>query len=134
MFYKRRIFGFECDIYGHLNNANYLHVYEEARALALEQMDFSIQALNEMNIHIYLLHIELSFITAVKLEETVTVETIMEKANRLKATWKQIIRNCHNEICNEAIVEGVFIKDGKPHRLSKDMYHKMQNRMKREMV
>lgn len=134
MFYKRRIFGFECDIYGHLNNANYLHIYEEARALALDEMDFSIHRLNDMNIQIYLIHIELSFVKAVKLEEMVTVETIMEKANRLKATWKQIIRNKDNEICNEAIVKGVFIKDGKPYRLSRDLYQKMQNRMKKEMV
>jgi YbgC/YbaW family acyl-CoA thioester hydrolase len=132
MFYKRRIFGFECDIYGHLNNANYLHIYEEARALALDEMNFSIHKLNDMNIQIYLIHIELSFVKAVKLEETVTIETTMEKANRLKATWKQIIRNSRDEICNEAIVKGVFIKDGKPYRLPRELYQEMEDSLKKE--
>jgi YbgC/YbaW family acyl-CoA thioester hydrolase len=122
MIYKRRIFGFECDIYGHLNNANYLHIYEEARATALEEMDFSISKLNEMSIHIYLVHIELSFVKAIELEETVSVETKMTDANRLKATWVQTMRNSKNEICNKAIVKGVFIKNNKPYRLPAEMY------------
>ncbi len=134
MIYKRRIFGFECDIYGHLNNANYLHIYEEARATALDSMGFSIKKLNDLNIHIYLVHIELSFIKAVTLEDTVFIETKMENATRLKATWLQTLRNSNNEICNEAVVKGVFIKDGKPLRLPKEMYAEMVSSMKKEMV
>jgi len=66
--YKRKIFGYECDIYGHLNNANYLHLLEEARADALEQMQLPVRKLAEMGFHIYLTNIELSFIKGLPLK------------------------------------------------------------------
>ena len=68
--YKRKIFGYECDIYGHLNNANYLHLYEEARADALEQMGLAVRELNKSGYHIYLTSIELTFKRGIPLEET----------------------------------------------------------------
>ena len=122
MEYKRKIFGYECDIYGHLNNAIYLHIYEEARSDALDQMGMSIQELNEKNIGIYLIHLELEFLKAIQMGETITILSDIIKSTRLKATWKQKIINSKNEICNHAIVKGVFIKDTKPTRLPKEIF------------
>ena len=126
MDYKRRIFGFECDIYGHLNNANYLHIYEEARAIALEEIGFPIRKFRDMGIHIYLTKIELTYKKAVLLEDNVSVQTEIVESNRLKSTWVQNIFNSQNILCNQAIVNGVFIKEGKPYRLPKDLYEKMK--------
>ncbi|RLC50954.1 MAG: thioesterase [Candidatus Cloacimonadota bacterium] len=120
--YKRRIFGYECDIYGHLNNANYLHLYEEARAAALEQMKMPIGKFKEMGFNIYLTHIELDFIKAINLEERITIRTSIAEMNRLKAVWKQEIYNSKNELCNMATVIGVFVKNDKPARISKELY------------
>ena len=87
--YKRKIFGYECDIYGHLNNANYLHLLEEARADALEQMQLPVRKLAEMGFHIYLTNIELSFIKGLPLESIVTIKSYIESGDRLQFTWKQ---------------------------------------------
>lgn len=122
MEYKRKIFGYESDIYGHLNNAIYLHIYEEARSDALDQMGMSIQKLNEKNIGIFLINLELEFIKAIQMGEIITVHSDIIKSTRLKATWKQEIFNSKNELCNRAIVKGVFIKDTKPNRLPKDIF------------
>ena len=124
MEYKRRIFGFECDIYGHLNNANYLHIYEEARSVALEEMDFSIKKLVELEIHIYIVNINLKFKKAIKFEDRVTIETTLGKHSRVKAIWIQKIYNSKKELCNIAEVEGAFIKFGKPYRLPQEIYKK----------
>jgi len=40
--YSRRIFSYECDIYGHLNNAEYLKLFEEARSEALTEIGYSL--------------------------------------------------------------------------------------------
>ncbi len=120
--YKRKIFGYECDVYGHLNNANYLHIYEEARADALEQMNLPIRNLAELGYHIYLTNIELEFIRGLPLESVVKIQSWTEKANRLTAVWIQEIFNEDNEICNRAIVKGAFVKDGKPTRVSRELF------------
>ena len=122
MHYKRKIFGYECDIYGHLNNANYLHLYEEARADALEQMNLPIRKIREMGISIYVTHIEIDFKKGIGLEETVTIESNVSQMSRLKAIWKQEIYNSKNELCNTAFVTGVFVKAGKPGRISKELF------------
>ena len=122
MEYNRKIFGYECDIYGHLNNAIYLHIYEEARSDSLDQMGMSIQKLKENNIGIYLINLELNFIKTIPLGEIITVQSFIIESTKLRATWKQEIFNSKNELCNRAIVKGVFIRDNKPSRLPKDIF------------
>ncbi|MCF7794067.1 MAG: acyl-CoA thioesterase [Candidatus Cloacimonetes bacterium] len=124
--YKRKIFGYECDVYGHLNNANYLHIYEEARADALEQMQIPIRELAEIGYHIYLTNIELEFIKGLPLESKVTIRSHIEKSNRLQSTWIQEIYNEAEEICSSAVVKGAFVKNGKPTRISKELYKVFQ--------
>ena len=120
--YKRRIFGFECDIYGHLNNSNYLNLYEEARAIALEEMEVPIRESREKGISIYLIRIEMDFKKGVQLEDEIKIKSYVEKINRLKSVWIQEIYDSSNEICNQVKIEAVFIKDGKPARISKSLF------------
>ena len=122
MQYRRKIFGYECDIYGHLNNANYLHLYEEARSEALEQMEMPINKLQEMGYNIYVTHLELNFVKGAELGETITIESDVSETNRVRSVWKQEIYNSKQELCNKAIVTGVFIKNGKPARISKELF------------
>ena len=122
MKFKRKIYGYECDVYGHLNNANYLHLYEEARSEALEDMGMSIGKLSEEGIHIYLTEINLTFKNGLTVGENVVIDTRMIKANRATSIWKQEIFNSAGKLCNIAIVRGVFIKSGKPFRISKKLF------------
>jgi len=122
MEYKRRIFGYECDVYGHMNNANYLHLYEEARADALEKMQIPVRDLANLGFHIYITNIELVFKLGLPLESIVTIKSHIEKANRLTSIWVQKIYNEQGEHCNTAIVKGAFVKEGKPTRLPKELF------------
>ena len=106
MKYNRKIFGYECDIYGHLNNANYLHLYEEARAEALEEMDMSIGKLSEEGVHIYLSEINLTFKIGLPVGEKVVIDSRMIKATRATSIWKQEIFNSAGKLCNTAIEIG----------------------------
>ena len=124
--YKRKIFGYECDIYGHLNNANYLHLYEEARADALEQMNIPIRKLTDIGFHIYLTNIEINFIKGLPLESTITIKSRIDSMNRLTSIWIQEIYNSSGDLCSVANVKGAFVKDGKPVRLSKDLFEKFK--------
>lgn len=122
MQYKRKIFGYECDLYGHLNNANYLHLYEEARAEALDDMGMSVARLSKENLHIYLSEINLTFKIGIPVGEDIRIETNMIKATRATSIWKQEIYNSAQQLCSTAIVRGAFIKDGRPFRISKKLF------------
>jgi len=120
--HKRKIYGYLCDIYGHLNNSSYLQIYEEARSEALIDMGLPIVKLIELDIQIYLTKVELVYKKAIPNDITITVKSSIVKLNRLRATWKQEIYDEDDELCNIALIDGVFISDGKPARISKDLF------------
>ena len=120
--HKRKIYGFLCDIYGHLNNSSYLQIYEEARSEALIEMGFPISKLIELDFQIYLTRVELFYKKGIPNDEIITVKTSIAEMNRLKATWKQEIYDSKGELCNSAFIDGVYIKNGKPNRIDKDIY------------
>jgi YbgC/YbaW family acyl-CoA thioester hydrolase len=129
MQYTRKIFGYECDLYGHLNNANYLHLYEEARAVALQDIGLSVNELNSLNWQIYVTRVELDFIKGLALEEVATVKSTVVKISRVSSLWQQEIYDSAGQLCNRALVKAVFIRDGKPSRLDKNLYQKFLDRV-----
>jgi YbgC/YbaW family acyl-CoA thioester hydrolase len=129
MEYKRRIWGYECDVYGHLNNANYLHLFEEARADALEQMNLPVRDLANNGFHIYITNIEIQFKKGLPLESMVTIKSRIDKANRLTSIWIQEIFDASGDLCSTAIVKGAFVKEGKPTRISKEIFAVFENHM-----
>lgn len=114
---ERKIYGYECDIYGHLNNANYLQFYESARSDALTDMKFPIKQFNEMGVHLYIARIEIDYKAGVFLEDIVTIKSWMSTANRLGSTWMQKLYDSHGQLCNQALVKVVHAKNGKPFRI-----------------
>ena len=119
--YKLKIFGYECDIYGHLNDANYLHIFEEARSKGLEDLGLSVSELFRLNIHIYITDIHLQYKRGIPLEETIIVVTEISHATRLKSIWHQEVFDHEGNLCSIADVTGVFVRGGKPMRLPKEI-------------
>ena len=118
--YQKRIYGFECDIYGHLNNAFYLNLLEAARAEALIQMGLPISKMREMNLQIFVLGFELKYIKAIQLEDIVSVKTTTLSLSRIKARWRQEIYDSSDELCFIAVMDAVFASVGKPKRLPQE--------------
>jgi YbgC/YbaW family acyl-CoA thioester hydrolase len=115
--YQKRIYGFECDIYGHLNNANYLTILEAARSEALQEMGMPIQKLLNMKWHMYVLRFEMDYIRALQLEDMVEVRSKVMTLTKVKSSWQQEIYNSNGELCFRAIPTVVFAYNGKPARL-----------------
>lgn len=122
--YQKRIFGYDCDVYGHLNNSSYLQLLEAARAEALIAMDMSISRMRELDLQIFILRFELDYIKAIDLEDVVTVKSWFHKTNRLKGFWIQQIYNSAGELCFEAHMIGVFASQGKAKRLPVEIYER----------
>lgn len=120
--FQKKIYGYECDIYGHLNNANYLQILEAARSEALIDMQLPVAKLLEMGIQIFVIHYELDYLKAVELDAKITVKSYISKMNRLRSVWQQDIYNSDGELCFKSTLEAVFAKGGKAARIDVNMY------------
>ncbi len=119
--FNKKIYGYECDIYGHMNNSNYLQLLEAARAEALIEMGLPVAYLKELDISIFVKRIEIDYVKPLQMEQVATVHTKTDKVTKVKGIWLQEIYNQDNELCAKATVTGVFTRNGKPFRIGKDI-------------
>ena len=127
--YKKRIYGFECDVYGHMNNASYLNLLEAARAEALIEMGLSITKMREMNLQIFIVGYEMKYLKGIDLEDIVEVKTYTTTLGRLKSSWKQEIYNSNGDLCFVAEMDAVFASEGKAKRLPPEAMEILQRSM-----
>ncbi|MEA1972614.1 MAG: acyl-CoA thioesterase, partial [Candidatus Cloacimonadota bacterium] len=85
--YKRKIFGYECDLYGHLNNAKYLNICEEARSDALEQTDYSVNYLYQLGIYMFVRNANIQFIKSIPVGSEISIRSKVVKYTRLRSIW-----------------------------------------------
>jgi YbgC/YbaW family acyl-CoA thioester hydrolase len=130
--FKKRTYGYECDIYGHLNNANYLPILEAARSEALQVMGVPIQKLLDMQWHLYVLRFEIDYIKAIQLEDIIEVKSRVLMLNKVKSSWEQLIYNSEGELCFRGIMTAVFAYQGKPARLVPEIYDVFAKYLDRE--
>jgi YbgC/YbaW family acyl-CoA thioester hydrolase len=128
--YRRRVFGYECDIYGHLNNSNYLHLYEEARSVFLEDIGLPVRQLQALGISIYVKRVELDFIIGVQLEANVLIKSWVVSGNRLRGLWMQEMI-VDNRLCSRITIEGVYAHNGKPRRLPPEIFTEFEKHMRK---
>jgi YbgC/YbaW family acyl-CoA thioester hydrolase len=127
--YRRTIYGYECDIYGHLNNANYQHIYEEARSDLLDRIGVSLKYLKENSIFIYLRKIEMEYLKGVPFGSALLIKSRIDKLTRVKSVWIQEMYDENDTLMNRAIIEGVFTKNDKPYRIPQDMEDKFRSNL-----
>lgn len=121
-YFNKKVYGYECDIYGHMNNANYLTMLEAARSEALQEMGMPINEFLARGIQLFVLRYELDFVRAINLEETVQIKSWCYKMNRLKGFWRQEVYNEKDELCFVALLTVVHASEGKAKRLPVDVF------------
>ncbi|MGC9361304.1 MAG: acyl-CoA thioesterase [Candidatus Syntrophosphaera sp.] len=120
--FSKRIYGFECDVYGHLNNANYLQILESARAEAMLEMGMSVSRMRELDLQVFIRGFELDYVKSIELEDVVTIKSWFDSINRVKGHWVQQIFNSRGELCFEARMIGVFARGGRANRLPPEVF------------
>lgn len=120
--FRKRIYGYECDVYGHLNNANYLQILECARAEAMLEMGMSVSRMRELDLQVFVRSFSLDYSKALDLEDTLTVRSWFDRMNRVKGHWVQQIFNSGGELCFKAEMVGVFASRGKAQRLPVEVF------------
>ena len=95
---------YECDSYGHVNNAIYLHYLEFARMEFLKQIGFDYKGLVDAGYFLYVTHVDIRYKESAVLDDKLVIEVESVKYGAVSGTFHQIIRKDDGTVCAEADV------------------------------
>ena len=91
------------DSFGHMNNAVYLQILEEARWEFITQKGFGLEEIQKIGKGPVILEINIKFIKEIKLREKIKIETICTEVQSKVLHLTQKITNEKEELCTSAI-------------------------------
>ncbi len=95
---------YECDSYGHVNNAVYLNYLEYGRMEYLHQIGFDYKGLVEAGYFLYVTHIDIHYKESAVLDDKLTIEVYPVKFGAVSGMFHQIIRKEDGSVSAEADV------------------------------
>ena len=110
MFYKYDIVIKEqhLDSYGHVNNATYLSLYEEARWEAITTGGYGYEKVHETGLGPIVLGIDIKFLKELKLREVITVTLEMISYEDKIFKMKQQMLKASGQVASEMILTAAF--------------------------
>lgn len=104
---------YECDAYGHVNNANYLNYLEHARSDYLKQIGFNYNSFVDEGYGIYVAKISISYKNSALPEDELEVFTRVTKRKRASGVFVQQIKRGDLLICEAEVTWASIGRDGK---------------------
>lgn len=108
---------YECDSYGHVNNAVYLNYLEYGRMEFLHQIKFDYKGLVASGWYLYVTHIDIHYKSSAYLDDKLFIDVTTTKFGAVSGTFHQVVRKEDGTICAEADVTWASVKEGKPSRI-----------------
>ena len=122
---KIKIRGYHEDRFGHVNNARYLELLEEARWADFERRGVDAGFLKENGVFPVVVRLSIAYRRPASAGDTVNVSVDVKSAGRRKIVLAQEIRLDGSEtVCAEAEIEVVFLDEatGRPVPLGEPFY------------
>ncbi len=114
---KLRVRSYECDGYGHVNNANYLHYLEVARGEYLEAVGLDYKAMTARGYGLYVAKVCIEYRSPAFNEENLEISSESVKSGRVSGTMRQIIRRGGQVLARADVDWGFVGPDGRPTRM-----------------
>ena len=109
-FYQFTVLETHLDTFGHINNATYLTLFEQARWEILENNNYGLKVIQESQKGPVILKIEIKYKKEVSLREQMTIETsYIKKVNPKVIRIQQQMLNGNKDLCCEAIFDIGFM-------------------------
>ena len=108
---------YECDSYGHVNNAVYLNYLEYGRMEYLHQIKFDYENLVKQGYYLYITHIDIRYKASAFLDDKLFVDVEPVSLKTVTGTYHQTVRKEDGTVCAEADVTWASVKDGKPAKI-----------------
>lgn len=107
--YEMTIKEFHLDTFGHVNNATYLQIYEEARWEFITQNGYGLDKIKETGLGPVILEINLRFIKELHLRKKITIHSQTGEYNSRIGTIKQWITDNEGKIYSDTEMKiGLF--------------------------
>ncbi len=112
---------YECDSYGHVNNAVYLNYLEYGRMDYLNQIGFDYEGLVKAGYYLYISHVDIYYKASAFLNDNLKVESFAIKLGAVSGTISQRVVKEDGTVCAEAEVTWASVKtDGRPSKIPQE--------------
>lgn len=112
--YKMKVRDYECDVQGHVNNANYQHYFEVIRHEFLEKVGLNFHGLHLQGIDAVVSRVEIRYkVPLVGMDEFSCTVHRIERSGVKYIFHQKIIRLSDNTVCAKAKIEVVNLVNGK---------------------
>jgi len=113
-----KVRSYECDAYGHVNNAEYLHYLEYARIEFLQDIGFDYDKVKAEGYGLFVREINIRYVTPAVPGEVLRIETEPIEKKAASGIFRQIITNKSEKTVADARVTWTFVNaQGKPVRI-----------------
>lgn len=119
---SHKVRSYECDSYGHVNNAIYLNYLEYARTEFMRFIGFDYAKCVNLGFYLYVTHIDIFYKASAFLDDELIIETEPLKKGAVSGTFKQIIKKQDGTVCVEAQVSWASVnsKTQRPSKLPEE--------------
>ena len=116
--FETRVYYSDTDAYGVVWHGAYLRWLEKGRVDLCNDLGIDLVTMKNMDVLLPVTNMNVKYKASAKLDDTIIIETWIEKFNSLSVTFKQVIRSKDtNKIFIEALFDVVAISnDGKLYR------------------
>lgn len=107
--YEMTIKEFHLDTFGHVNNATYLQIYEEARWQFITENGYGIEKIKETGLGPIVLEINIRFLKELHVRKKITIHSQTGQYSTRIATIKQWITDSDGNLCSDTEMKmGLF--------------------------
>ncbi len=112
--HRMKVRDYECDVQGHVNNANYQHYFEVTRHEFLEQVGLNFYQLHLEGIDAVVARVDIRYkVPLIGMDEFLCTVTRIERQNVKFIFHQEIIRLRDNALCAKGKIEVVNLVNGK---------------------
>lgn len=106
-----RVRTYECDSYGHVNNAVYLNYLEYGRMDFLHQIKFDYDGIIKAGYYLYVTHVDIHYKSSAFFDDDLIIESFPVKMGAVSGTFRQkIYKEKDGTVCAEADVTWACVK------------------------
>lgn len=110
--HKMKVRDYECDVQGHVNNANYQHYFEVARHEFLDQEGLNFYELHKNGIDLVVSRVEIRYKVPLIGMDKFVCTLALEKRGIIYTFHQRIIRISDQKLCVKANTDVVCVVDG----------------------
>lgn len=110
--YEMKVRDYECDVQGHVNNANYQHYFEVTRHEFLEHVGLNFYEMHQKGIDAVVSRVEIRYKVPLIGMDKFKCTIALEKKGVIYTFHQRIIRLSDDKLCAKAQIDVVNLVDG----------------------